>query len=136
MDTVRAFIDEVMELYGFNNWDDTFQSAYELSGFDWIDARENDWDWRDVESEELEMRSALEFLRPELSPPQLEILEKWDAKYRDWRDEGIFFERYAEAHRSSKWSWQRQREYAEKTLGRIIPRSHWWYWPSDEDKKR
>lgn len=135
MDTVRAFIDEVMELYSCKNWDETIATCFDLTGFDWIDPRENDWDWRDVESDEFTMRSALEFLRPELNPYQLEILGKWDDLYKEWLDEGIIYERYEAANRGPKWSWQSEREYAAKTLGRTIPKSHWWYWPPGEDEK-
>ena len=135
MDTVRAFIDEVMELYNCKNWDETIASSFGLTGFDWIDPRENDWDWRDVESDEFVMRSALEFLRPELNPYQLEILGKWDDLYKEWRNEGIIYERYEAANRSPKWSWQYEQEYAEETLGRKIPKEHWWYWPPDDKKK-
>ena len=132
MDTVRAFVNEVMELYNCKDWDEVFTACWNKVGFDWIDARENDWDWRAVESDEFEMRSALEFLRPELSPTQLAILEKWDNQYKDWRDEGILYERYQAANRSAKWSWAHQREYAGETLGLTIPKSHWWYWPPSE----
>lgn len=132
MDKVRAFIDETIAFYNCANLDEAILESYKMTGFDWIDARENDWDWRDVESMEFETRSALEFIRPELTPSQLALLDKWDETYQEWHDEGIFFKRYAEANRGHKWSWKGEREFAAKILGRTIPKSHWWYWPPEE----
>ena len=135
VDKIHAFIDDIMNLYNCKSWDETFKSCLELVGFDWMREKAFDWDIVDVHSEELEMRSALEFLRPQLNPFQLGILEEWDRRYCLWRDEGFFFKRY-QAAQGGRFTWQSQRDYAEKELGRKIPTSHWWYWPPDEEKKK
>ena len=136
MDSVRAFVDGVMDLYQCKDWNSTLTQCLNLAGFDWMREKANDWDIVDVHSEELEMRSALEFLRPQLNPFQIGILEEWDRRYCLWRDEGFFFKRYEAAEFGYKSTWQDERNYAEKRLGRKIPTSHWWYWPSDEKKEK
>jgi hypothetical protein len=128
-------VNKIQALYNCANWDETFAVCRNLAGFDWINKRENPWDWCDVESSELEMRSAMEFLRPELSPQQLAILEEWDARYRGWRDEGIFFKRYRDAQ-GARFTWCDERGYAEALFGLTIPPSHWWYWPPGEGEKQ
>lgn len=135
MDKVRAFIDETADFYHCKSWDDAILESYKMTGFDWMREKEFDWDIVDVHSQELEMRSALEFLRPELNARQLEILGHWDASYREWRDQDVFFERYEAAH-GARFTWERARESAEKTLGRKIPPSHWWFWPPHEKPKQ
>jgi len=135
VDKVRVFIDGVMDLYKRPNWDETLEHCLELVGFDWMREKAFENDILEVHSEEFEMRSALEFLRPELNVLQLGILEKWDALYRKWRDEGVLYTRYEAAEIGSRGMWQEERAYAEKRLGRKIPPSHWWYWPPDEEKQ-
>jgi hypothetical protein len=81
---------------------------------------------------ELELLSAFEFLRPELSEEELQIVEDWRNLYARWRDEGIFFERYGQTASRAKYSWEAERKDAETELGRSIPRTHWWFWPPSE----
>jgi hypothetical protein len=73
---------------------------------------------------------------PRLRPTfleQVKILDLWLAKYAEWRGEGIFFKRYRESW-SGSFTWEQERRDAEEELGRLIPRSHWWFWPSDMQK--
>ena len=63
--------------------DDVIECSYGLIGFDWLEPHSGDGvgeggsaDYYDVESSEFEMRSALEFIRPELTLSQLDVLEK------------------------------------------------------------
>ena len=130
MDSVHKFLSEEMDSYGLKTVDELATLIYGGAGFDWIRDKENDWDYVFVEHLELEVRSTLEFIRLELSPTALSILDKWDALYKEWLAKGIFFERYADAS-GGLFTWQRERERAAEWLNRSIPKSHWWYWPPE-----
>ncbi len=143
MDGVRAFIEEIRELYQCKTLDDVIECSYGLVGFDWLEPHTGDGvgeggsaDYYDVESSEFEMRSALEFIRPELTHSQLVTLDEWDGYYKEKIAEGVFYERYAAASFGWNGTWESEREFAAKTLGRPIPTSHWWYWPPDENKDK
>lgn len=143
MDKVHAFIEEIKELYRCKTLDEVIATSHKLVGFDWLEPHLGDSvgkggsaDYYDVESSEFEMRSALEFIRPELTPSQLAVLEKWDTYYKEKIAEGVFYSRYERAAIPSHWSWQKERESTEEDLGRKIPESHWWYWPPDEKKEK
>ena len=142
MDKVRAFIEEIRDLYKCETFDDVIECSHNLVGFDWLELHTGDGvgeggsaDYYDVESSEFEMRSALEFIRLELTSSQLDILGKWDAYYKEKIAEGVFYDRYKAAH-GGRFTWKRARESAEKTLGKPIPKSHWWYWPPEEDGEK
>ena len=129
MDSVHKYLSEEMDSYGLKTIDELTTLIYEGAGFDWIRDKNNDWDYLDNHYMELEVRSALEFIRPELPLMALATLDKWDALYREWITKGIFYERYA-AIGGWRFTWEREREYTAELLGRPIPKSHWWYWPS------
>lgn len=131
MGTLREFIRKEMDMMKATTLDELLAFYADVSGFDWMTPRESPDDYRDAYYSELEMRSAFEFLRPELSGPQRSDLDRWDAKYRQWRDEGVFFHRYRDAQ-GGRFTWKEERADAEKVLGRIIPKNHWWYWPPEE----
>lgn len=131
MDKLREFIRKEMDMMKATTLDELLTFYADISGFDWMTPREAPEDYRDAYYSELEMRSTFEFLRPELSEEQLSTLYRWDEKYRQWRDEGVFFHRYRDAQ-GGRFTWQNERAYAEDLLGRTIPKSHWWYWPPDE----
>lgn len=80
---------------------------------------------------ESELRSALEFIRPELTDKQLAILSKIDELYLDWISQGKFYKRYLDAQ-GRRFTWQSELEYVSELLGRSIPKSHWWLWPPKE----
>lgn len=141
MDKVHAFIEEVRDLYACSSLDDVIARSHELVGFDWLEPHTGTGvgdggsaDYYDVESSEFEMRSALEFIRPELTAAQLAILEEWDAYYREKIAEGVFYKRY-EAAQGGRFTWESERDFAAKALGRTIPKSHWWYWPPEGEDK-
>jgi hypothetical protein len=70
-------------------------------------------------------------LWPELSDDERAHLDGWIAKYSGWRDRGIFFSRYRDTF-GARFTWKEERAAAEELLGRIIPKSHWWFWPPEE----
>lgn len=105
-------------------------NSYGSVGFDWIREQETPWDYVDVEYPEFAVRSALEFIRPELAKPELDTLDKWDALYKQWISDGIFYERYALA-RGGRFTWEDERATIAEWLGRTIPFSHFWLWPSE-----
>lgn len=130
MDKLHAYIKENIEFY---NQPDQLAFLRRIAGWAgtfWIEDNLEPWE-RMVEDAELEVLSAFEFLRPELPEDQVEILDQWIAKYAEWRDQGIFFQRYQEAW-GYNFSWAQERKDAEEELGRLIPRSHWWFWPPQE----
>jgi hypothetical protein len=132
MDKVHAYIKEYIDLYREESRDTLLKYMATSAGMFWIEDELEPWE-RDVHWPEFELLSAFDFLRPELPPEQVKILDKWIAKYAKWRDQGIFFERYRESW-GSKFTWEQERRDAEEELGRLIPRSHWWFWPPDMRK--
>lgn len=125
---VRLYIKDMMALYNCASVTDLTDAIFIGTGFDWIDGQSEPGDYIEVEFPELQIRSALEFLRPELPLTTLQILDKWDVAYKQWISEGIFFERYAKAN-GPYFTWEDARKDAARDLGRSIPTSHWWYWP-------
>ena len=77
------------------------------------------------------MRSALEFIRPELSPSQIKFLVLWDKRFNEAVKKGIFYSLYAAAS-GYRFTWEDARKEASEMLGRTIPRSHWWFWPPEK----
>lgn len=133
MDKVHAYIKDEIEFHstGEASLDKLIERYREMIGFDWIYEKENPWDYRDVEFPELELRSALEFVRPELTEKQLAVLAEIDGFYQDWIRMDIFYTRYREAQ-GGRFTWQSERDYVSEQLGRSIPKSHWWLWPPEE----
>ena len=130
MDKVHAYIEEEREFYRHKTRRDLLEHIATVSGTFWIEDELEPWE-RMVHWPELELLSAFEFLRPELSEEELGILDGWIAKYAGWREQGIFFQRYQET-KGSRFTWKKYRERMEEEFGRLIPRSHWWFWPDDK----
>lgn len=130
MDKVHAYIDEIRESYNNMSRRELLEHSAGWAGSFWIDDNLEPWE-RLNDSPELELLSAFDFLRPELSEEERSILDGWIAKYAGWRDQDIFFQRYQET-KGSHFNWKRYREQTEKDFGRLIPRSHWWFWPDDK----
>ncbi|MDO5562796.1 MAG: hypothetical protein Q4F74_04205 [Synergistaceae bacterium] len=134
MDRVHEFLKGEIEFHNHGTLDKMLAWYAAWAGSSWIPPLNPPYDtYRDVDSSELEVRSALEFIRSELTPPQLKSLAEWDGLYCKWRDEGIFFKRYRDAQ-GGRFTWEDERAFGEEELGRKIPKSHWWYWPPDENK--
>jgi len=131
MDKVHAYIEEYQRLYGNMSRRELLEHIATVSGTFWIEDNLEPWE-RMNDWPELELLSAFEFLRPELPEKEQAILDSWIAKYAGWRDQGIFFQRYDEAAHCHRYSWKEERKDTEECLGRLIPRSHWWYWPGDK----
>lgn len=131
MDGVHLYLKEHIEEMKYVDLDGLIDRYREMIGFDWTIKKENPWDFRMVQFPELEVRSALEFIRPELTERQISLLNEIDRIYKGWIDEGIFYKSYQDSS-GGKFSWQRGRQYTEELLGRSIPKSHWWLWPSEE----
>lgn len=131
MDRVHEYLQSEMNLHNFRTLDNMIAWYATWAGTSWIHKYDDPAVFQDVEDPELEVRSALEFIRPELTPAQLESLNVWDQKYLKWREEGVFYRRYREVS-GPKFSWQDERNSGETELGRSIPKSHWWYWPKNE----
>lgn len=127
MDQLHVYVKENIELYKQPDRNALLAHIASCAGLFWIEDNLEPWD-REVEWPELELLSAFEFLRPALPQGQVKILDQWIARYTEWRDRGIFFQRYQEAW-GSKFTWEQERKDAEEELGRLIPRSHWWFWP-------
>jgi hypothetical protein len=134
MDKVHAYIKENIQFYRQPDQFAFLRHMASWAGSFWIDDGLEAWE-RVVEDDELALLSAFEFLRPELPPEQIERLDYWIGKYAEWRDRGIFFERYTESW-GGNFSWEQERRDAEDELGRLIPRSHWWFWPPEKDRKK
>lgn len=133
MDRAHLYIKETIDFYpsAEGSLDGLIRRYREMVGFDWIGAKENPWDYSGVEFPEFETRSALEFIRPELTEYQLLVLNEIDSIYKEWITEGIFYERYREAW-GDRFTWQGERNDIAEELGRSIPKSHWWLWPPEE----
>jgi hypothetical protein len=131
MARVHAYIKESQKLYNNMTRYELLEHIATVSGTFWIEddlepwERMNDWP-------ELELLSAFEFLRPELSGKERQILDGWIAKYTKWSEQGIFPQRYDDTVCRAKYSWEAERKDAETELGRSIPKSHWWFWPPSE----
>ncbi|WP_352426333.1 hypothetical protein, partial [Aminomonas paucivorans] len=102
------------------------------SGMFWLEDEINSWE-RDMDFDELEIRSALEFLRPELTARQISYLEAWDAMWQEFRTRGVFHQRVQESY-GGRFTWEAYRRETEEELGRPIPKSHWWFWPELDPK--
>ena len=135
MDTVHNFLNQRKDSYIKDSLDGLISFVYGNIGWEWIQDTENPWDVVIVCYMELEIRSALEFIRQELTEEQRAILDEWDKTYREWIKQGIFYERYAEAS-GGRFRWKDTREEAKELLGRAIPPSHFWFWPPDEAERR
>ena len=129
MDRVFAEIKEDMELRNMQSFTEWLAWYSEWAGLSWCSEGLPD-DQRFVEEPELEMRSAVEFMRPELTIGQLKLLKVWDDRYAAWRAAGVFYRNYAIGS-PCRCDWQREREDAAENLGRVIPFSHWWLWPPE-----
>lgn len=129
-DKAHLYLKEIMASYrSCATMDMLLEHTYDMAGFNWI-CHENPWE-AEIEFPELDIRSALEFIRPELTEYQLSILDKIDAQYKEWIAEGIFYDRYKGAS-GGRFTWQGEREDLAEELGRSIPKSHWWFWPPEE----
>lgn len=130
MDKVHAYIKEEIEFHstGQASLDELIERYYEMAGFTWMEEAEEEF--KDVQFPELELRSALEFICPELTDKQLAVLSKIDELYREWISQDKFYKRYRDAQ-GGRFTWQSEREYVSEQLGRTIPRSHWWLWPPE-----
>lgn len=132
MDSVHKYLSRKMNSYnGLDTIEDLAKFMYGSAGFDWINDKINDWDYFNNYYPEFEVRSALEFIRPELPSSVLAILDEWDTLYKEWIAKGIFYQRYAEVG-GWRFTWENARSDATEMLGRAIPRSHFWYWPPEE----
>lgn len=130
MDKVRSYIKEYVRLYNQEDWYALLEHIATCAGLFWTEEDLQPWE-RMVEWPELELLSAFEFLRPELPPEQVKILDWWISKYAEWREQGVFYQWYKEAW-GDRFSWEQERKDAEEELGRLIPKSHWWFWPPRE----
>ena len=132
MDKLHAYIKENLAFYWQPDQCSLLDRMSKHGGLFWAEEDLQPWE-RMVEWPELEMLSAFEFLRPELPPEQVKILNWWLKKYAKWRDQGVFYRWYKEAQ-GGNFTWEQERRDAEEELGRLIPRSHWWFWPPDMQK--
>lgn len=131
MDKIYAFIKEEKKCHKKESLDDLIQWYSEWAGFPWLTEDLPEQELRIVEAPELEMRSALEFIRPELSPSQIKFLDSWDKRFNEAVKKGIFYSLYAAAS-GYRFTWEDARKEASEMLGRTIPRSHWWFWPPEK----
>lgn len=131
MDKVHAYIEEEREFYRHETRRELLEHIATVSGTFWIEDELEPWE-RMVHWPELELLSAFEFLRPELTREERVILDGWIAKYAGWRERGLFPQRYDDAGNRRKYPWKDERKDAAECLGRLIPRSHWWYWTDDK----
>ena len=129
MDMIHKEIQEDMELRNMRSFTEWLKWYADWAGSSWGDKGIPD-SARIVDAPELEMRSAVEFIRPELTPVQLDVLKEWDKKFTALRNAGIFYRNY-ELGCLYHCEWKREREDAAKYLGRTIPFTHWWYWPPE-----
>jgi hypothetical protein len=134
MDKVRSYIRENIEFYRQPDQYSLLDRMSKHGGLFWAEDGLEPWE-RMVEWPELELLSAFEFLRPELPPEQVEILDWWIAKYAEWREQGVFYKWYQESW-GDRFTWEQERLDAEEELGRLIPHSHWWFWPPEKDRKK
>ena len=128
MDKIYAFIEEEKKCRQKKTLDQLIQWYSYWSGSPWIIEDLPEQELKIVEAPELEMRSALEFIRPELSQSQVELLDSWDKRFNEAVKKGTFYDLYAAAS-GYRFTWEDARKEASAMLGRTIPRSHWWFWP-------
>lgn len=134
MDRVNAYLKSLVETEPTCTTMDGIVDRYrEMAGFDWMWEKDNPWDYRSVHFPELETRSALEFIRPMLTPRQLTVLDEIDVRYQEWIEQGVFYKRYRDAW-GGRFTWAGYREELQQRFGRSMPRSHWWLWPPEEAK--
>ena len=79
--------------------------------------------------------SGLLFNRDELSAKPRSYLDFTVKDWEEYRKRGVFFERFLMT-RGGNFSWDAYRKEAEETIGRAIPKSHWWFWPTPEEQRR
>ena len=132
MDKILDLMKQCISVYRDGDRFGLLRHIATVSGTFWIED-ELPPDERMLHWPELELLSAFEFLRPELTPEEVVLLDGWIAKYAAWREQGIFFQRYNDMRPRFKYSWKDERQDCEKALGRQIPRSHWWFWPNEEE---
>lgn len=130
MDKIYAFVNEEKKCRKRETLDDLIQWYSDWSGFPWL-IEDSPEELKIVEALELEMRSALEFIRPELSPSQIKMLDSWDKRFSEAVKKEAFYNLYAAAS-GYRFTWEGARKDASDMLGRTIPRSHWWFWPPEE----
>ena len=133
MDKVHAYVDKYCKYYKMSR-KELLEHTAQWAGAWWIDDDLEPWE-RMSEAPELELLSAFEFLRPELTEEERGILDGWIAEYAGWREQGIFFQRYMDT-RGGYFTWKWCRERNEERFGRRIPHSHWWFWPDENEEKR
>lgn len=83
----------------------------------------------------LTLVSALLFNHDELPTRVRDYLDSVVEGWGKYRKRGVFFERFPAA-RCGNFTWPEYRAEAEQILGRAIPKSHWWFWPTPEEQKR
>ncbi len=127
MDRVHAEIKDDMEMRHKKDFSEWLAWYADGAGVSWCSEGIPD-KLRIVDAPDLVMRSAVEFIRPELTEEQLNLLKVWDGRYSEWRKSGVFYTNYEKGCLYS-CDWEDERETASKHLGRSIPKSHWWYWP-------
>lgn len=79
--------------------------------------------------------SGLLFNRNELPARLRGYLDLTVKNWEEYRRRGVFFERFLMT-RGGNFSWDAYRKEAEETIGRAIPKSHWWFWPTPEEQRR
>lgn len=99
----------------------------------WLTDDLEPWE-RYMETDELVLRSLFEFCRAELNARQIAALEEWEASWIQFRDRDVFHQRVREEG-GGRFTWEGERQHAERRLGRPIPKSHWWFWAPEEAKK-
>ncbi len=131
---ILRVIEEQMRCWPAVKGLDAFMKECSQSGIFWLTDEHPPW-MREMDFDELEIRSALEFLRPELTARQIGYLEAWTAVWQTLREDGTFHRRVKEVL-GGRLSWPAYRKEVEEALGRPIPRSHWWFWPPEDKSGR
>ena len=76
MDRLHLYIEESIKDYNQENRLELARHIYDGAGLEWIYDDLEPWERR-ADYPELELLSAFEFLRPELSTEELQILKDW-----------------------------------------------------------
>lgn len=130
MDRIRIYLKSLAETEPTCVTIDGVIARYsEMVGFNWINATKDDDGL--VHFPELETRSALEFIRLELTAEQVAVLDDIDTIYKRWIERGVFYKQYSNAW-GGRFTWQGERDDIAEVLGRSIPKSHWWLWPPED----